>query len=107
PISGSFQGHYTVRHKNPTVNPLAGLGFEVPFVGKGSVYWDVCGMTESEIPFAASEAMDLQEMLQSEDYINQMDPNERREFQEFMDKGELDRLNDLEGLEDIMKMLGK
>lgn len=112
-ISGSFQGHYTVRHKNPTVNPLAGLGLDLPFVGGGSVYWDVCGLAESEIPFAASEGMDLQDILHSDEYINQMDPSERREFQEFMDKSELDRLSDMEslegieGLEDILKMIPK
>lgn len=109
-ISGSFQGHYTVRHKNPMAAIFTGLDFEVPYVGGGSVYWDVCGLDESEIPFAGSESMDMQEMLNFSDHIDRMEPDDRKEFEEFMNQGGLDGLNDAEGLEgigdlkDILKM---
>lgn len=65
-ISGSFQGHYTVRHKNPMAAMFTGVDFELPYVGGGSVYWDVCGLDESEIPFVEEGlegVEDLQDIL--------------------------------------------
>lgn len=94
-ISGSFQGHYTVRHENPTINPLAILGIDVPYVGGGSVYWDVCGLKESEIPFATSGPLDSQQMPQFDEYMDEMDPDDFEEFEAFMEESGLDGLSDI------------
>lgn len=51
PISGHFEGNYTVRRKNPMAAAVTGVDFDLPYVGGGSVYWDICGLTESEVPF--------------------------------------------------------
>lgn len=85
-IRGSFQGHYTVRHKNPTRNHFAELGFNMPFLGEGSVYWDVCGMKESDIPFVEQGAINIPEMINRDSFGEEMDSEEMREFQEFLNQ---------------------